>query len=241
MRRIFSFLLLILTATNLSSQEGRDTLVKYTPDFRFTDGVFINFEQVQKNAPIPKAKIVTSADYNARDFFKKVFEADAVYYYDALGVRQELEAESIWGYSRNGILYRQLQGNFHRITFVGSISHYVADITTYDRRYNNPYYNYYSPYSYSPYSYYNPYYSPYGYNPYMPVTTSKNELQQYIIEFESGRELEYDFRNVEVLLMNDPEIYDEYARLSRKKKKQMLFYYIRKYNENNPLYLPKKQ
>jgi hypothetical protein len=51
--------------------------------------------------------------------------------------------------------------------------------------------------------------------------------------------VEYDTKNVEVLLMKDPELYDEFVRLSRKKKKQMLFYYIRKYNEKNPLYLPK--
>ncbi len=218
------------------AQQDTTGLVRYTPDFRFKDGFYVNFEQVQKNDPIPKAKIVTSTDYNSRDFFKNIVENKSIYFFDALGIRQEIEVSSLWGYSRNGILYRQLQGNFHRITFVGKICHYVADITTYDRGYSSGYpYGYYDPYSYSRYSSYN-YYSPYGYNnPYR--TTARNELKQYIIDFETGREVEYEPKNVEVLIMKDPELYDEYLRLSRKKK-QMAFYFIRMYNENHPLYLP---
>ena len=38
--------------------------------------------------------------------------------------------------------------------------------------------------------------------------------------------------------MKDPEVYDEFAHLSRGKKKDLLFVYIRKYNEKNPLYVP---
>jgi hypothetical protein len=239
MRRLL-LSLLILTQYLLPafSQQDTSNLVRYTSDFRFKEGFFVNFEQVQKNEPIPKARVVTSTDYNSRDFFKNVVENDRIYFFDALGLRQEIEVSSLWGYSRNGILYRQLQGNFHRITFVGKICHYVADITTYDRGYNGGYpYGYYDPYYYSRYNSYN-YYSPYGYNsPYR--TTARNELKQYIIDFDTGREVEYEPKNVELMIMNDPELYDEYLQLSRKKKKQMAFYFIRKYNEKHPLYLPK--
>jgi hypothetical protein len=240
MRRLL-LSLLVLTQYLLPAIAQQDTsnLVRYTTDFRFKDGFYVNFEQVQKNDPIPKARIVTSSDYNSRDFFKNVVENESIYFFDALGIRQEIEVSSLWGYSRNGILYRQLQGNFHRITFVGKICHYVADITTYDRAYSGGYpYGYYDPYYYSRYNSYN-YYSPYGYNsPYR--TTARNELKQYIIDFETGREVEYEPKNVEVMIMKDPELYDEYLQLSRKKKKQMAFYFIRKFNEKHPLYLPKK-
>jgi hypothetical protein len=75
--------------------------------------------------------------------------------------------------------------------------------------------------------------------PYRPTTVSRNELIQYTIEFETGKVIEYDLKNVELLLMKDPELYDEFMQLSRKKKKQMMFLYLRKYNEKHPLYLPK--
>ena len=220
----------------VSGQE-KEGMVKYTPEFRFTDGIYLNFDQVKLNSPIPKSKLLTSIDYNDREFFKKILEGDKIYFYDNMGVRQEVAKNSIWGYSRNGVIYIQVQDNFNRITFVGNICHFVADVTTIDSRsYNSPYgyYDpYYSPYSYS--SYYNPY-SPY-YSPYRSNMT-RNELKQYLIEFESGKVLEFDVSNTELLLMKDNKLYEEYVQLSRKKKKELMFVYIRKFNENNPLYIP---
>ena len=238
MRRGIYILFIAFLSVNLAGQDNERQMVEFTPDFRFNDGIFMTFEQVRENNPISKAKILTSADYNDRDFFKQVFENDEVYFYDAMGIRQEVSKEDIWGYSRNGILYVQIQGGFNRVTYVGNICHFVADITTYDRRYYGSPYNYYDPY-YSPYSYnyYSPYYSPY-YMPYRPTTVSRNELVQYMIEFETGKLIEYDLKNVELLLMKDPELYDEFLKLTRRKKKQMMFLYLRKYNEKHPLYLP---
>jgi hypothetical protein len=223
--------------------QDKEGMVRYTPDFRFRDGIYLNFDQVKNNNPIPKAKLLTSIDYNDREFFRKLFEAEKVYFYDDMGIRQEISRNSIWGYARNGVLYVQIQENFNRITFVGNICHFVADITTYDSRYNSPYG--YDPYYYSPYgynSYYSPYspYSPY-YSPYRQNNVSRNELKQYLIDFENGKVLEFDIDNTELLLMKDDQLYEEYVQLPRRKKKELMFVYIRKFNEKNPLYLPVNQ
>lgn len=251
MERLLRVLFLALISVSAIStgvaqgQEEVQNAVKYTPDFRFKDGIYLNFEQVKSNNPIPKAKLLTSVDYNDREFFRKLLDNDKIYFYDNMGIRQEIVKGEIWGYARNGILYVQIQENFNRITFIGNISHFVADITTYDSRYyNSPYgYNgYYDPYYYSPYgygSYYSPYspYSPY-YSPYRNSNMSRNELKQYIIDFENGKVLEFDIHNTELLLMKDGEIYEEWANLPRRKRKELMFVYIRKYNEKNPLYIP---
>jgi hypothetical protein len=250
MKKIFRILLLAVisvynTACFQVLGQEKEGMTKYTPDFRFNDGIFINFDQVKANSPIPKAKLLTSTDYNDKEFFKNLFAGEKIYYYDGMGVRQEIDKNSIWGYSRNGVLYIQVQGSFNRITFIGNICHFVADVTTYDRGYNgynDPYYSpYYSPYYYSPY--YSPYsygnyYSPYGsyYSPYR--NSARSELKQYLIDFETGKILEYDVDNAEMLLMKDNQLYEEYVQLPRKKKKELIFVYIRKYNEKNPLYLP---
>jgi hypothetical protein len=241
--RIFIAISLIFSINPQLLLHGQDKegMVKYTPDFRFTDGIYLNFEQIKLNKPIPKAKLLTSVDYNDREFFKKILEMDKIYFYDDMGVRQEVPKSNIWGYSRNGVLYVQIQENFNRITFVGSICHFVADVATYDNRnYGSPY-GYYDPY-YSPYGYsnyyspYSPYYSPYS--PYRQSNMSRTELKQYIIDFESGKVLEFDVQNTELLLMKDNQLYEEYVQLSRKKKKELMFVYIRKFNERNPLYIP---
>ena len=241
--KIFFLISFISSGIPLFSLYGQEKegMVKYTPDFRFNDGIYIDFEQVKMNSPIPKAKLLTSVDYNDREFFKKILAMDKIYFYDNLGVRQEIAKNTIWGYARNGVLNIQVQENFNRITFVGSICHFVADITSYDSRYYNSPYGYYDPY-YSPYgysNYYNPY-SPYNsyYSPYRQSNMTRNELKQYIIDFESGKILEYDINNTELLLMKDNELYEEYVQLSRKKKKEQMFVYIRKFNEKNPLFIP---
>ncbi len=243
MGKIIKLLFLInilVPVSSLLPLSGQDKpgMVKYTPDFRFNDGIYLSFEQVKMNNPIPKAKLLTSVDYNDREFFKKIMENDKIYFYDNIGVRQEVAKNAIWGYSRNGVLNIQIQENFNRITFVGSICHFVADITTYDSRYSNYPYGYYDPY-YSPYGY-NNYYSPYNnyYSPYRQSNMSRTELKQYIIDFESGKTLEFNIQNTELLLMSDGELYEEYVQLSRKKKKELMFVYIRKFNEKKPLYIP---
>ncbi len=53
--------------------------------------------------------------------------------------------------------------------------------------------------------------------------------------------MEFDVENTELLLMKDSQLYEEYVQLSRKKKKQLMFVYIRKFNEKNPLYIPVEQ
>jgi len=235
-----SLFLLGISLQYLSGQE-KEGMVKYTPEFKFNDGIYLNFDQVKLNSPIPKAKLLTSIDYNDREFFKKILQIDKIYFYDNMGVRQEIAKNTIWGYARNGVLYVQIQENFNRITFVGSICHFVADITTYDSRYYNSPYGYYDPY-YSPYGYgsyynsYNPYYSPYRQS-----NVARNELKQYLIDFESGKVMEFDVENTELLLMKDSQLYEEYVQLSRKKKKELMFVYIRKFNEKNPLYIPVEQ
>lgn len=235
---------IILFAYSLSHVNGqnKENMVKYTPDFRFKDGIYLNFDQVKGNNPIPKAKLLTSTDYNDREFFKKLLESGKIYFYDNMGIRQEIITNTIWGYARNGVLYIQIQENFNRITFVGSICHFVADITTYDPRYYGSPYNYYNPYYY-PYSGYSPYgygsyYSPYSYYPYRQSNMARSEIKQYLIEFKTGNIAEFDMKNTELMLIQDPELYEEYVQLPRKKKKDLMFVYIRKFNERNPLYIP---
>jgi hypothetical protein len=57
---------LIISVTFLLPAYGQEKegMVKYSPDFRFTDGIYLNFDQVKMNSPIPKAKLLTSVDYN---------------------------------------------------------------------------------------------------------------------------------------------------------------------------------
>jgi hypothetical protein len=233
--RIFGLLILLCLFPFLNAQEGTVSLkdaaerpmVKYSHEFEFNDGIYANFTMVKDNSPIPPARIVSDHDMFDRDFYDKVTAEKEIVIYDENGVKQEIKTQDIWGYGRNGVIYINVGLAFHRISFVGSISHFVATVTTYNSNYYDPYYN---PYYSNPY-----YYDRHG----LPQSNYANtELRQYLLDFETGEILDYDIEAVEVLLMKDPELADEYLALRNRKKKQMKFVFIRRFNEKNPLYFP---
>ena len=228
MRNTFLFILMMWCPLIFAQEEEGQKMVEYSPDFEFKDGLFPNFESVKENNPIPAARIVTEEDLYDRAFYDKITSQKDITIYDENGVKKVMRTEDIWGYSRNGILYINVGMAFHRISYMGSICHFVATVTTY-----NP--NYYDPY------YYNPYYSSsYYYNRYSyPQSNVANtDLRQYLLDFETGDVMEYNTESVEVLLMKDPELSEEYNALRNRKKKQMKFVFIRRFNEKHPLYFP---
>ena len=240
-------LLAFLFVADLAAQsDSSSALVKYTTEFKFREGFYLDFEQMKNNRPLPKSRVLTSIDYKSNTFFDQVIESQTLTYFDDFGNSREVETIKLWGYSKNGILYINVYGSFNRVTIVGNICHFVANVTTYSNRYNSPYG--YSPYGYgySPYGYgYSPYgygYSPYGYGypyGYGSPNYRTTELKQFLLDFNSGNIMEYETKNVEMLLMSDPELHDEFSRMRAKKKQQLRFMYIRKFNERNPLFIPK--
>ena len=229
MKKLYVLLAFILcTSSIIFSQDREVKLEKYIPDFKFKEGIYLNFNQVKMNSPMPATRIVSETPHDDPDFYNKLISAKKFIYFDEFGIQQTMSVEKMWGFCRNGVIFIKVGEGFSRVTVIGGICHFVANITTYNNRYNDPYY-------YNPY-YYNPYTSNrYGYP---PMSNTSTEMKQYLIDFETGKIMDYDEKSLEILLMKDPELHDEYIGLKRKKKKQYKFLYIRKFNEKNPIYLP---
>jgi hypothetical protein len=164
-------------------------------------------------------RIVTKYDKSSFNFFDKLLSDETITYYDNFGIKRTIKVDNLWGFCRRGSVYINWGNDFSRIPVIGSICHFIAAITIVEDNYN-PYYGY---YTYS-----------------MPTTSSRTEVFQFLMDFETGKVLDYSVENVLVLLINDKQLYEEYKALSKKKKKQMKFLYIRKYNEKHPIYIPIK-
>ena len=219
---IIIFLLFFFTVSGYSQTESTpDGHVQYTNSFKFKDGIYLNFVQVKLNKPVQKSQIVTSIDYNSFDFYDKLFDSDQISMYDNLGIKKDLKINKIWGFSDKGVLYINLNDEFNRIPVLGSISHFIANktFTEYDYYRYNPYYRD---------SYY------YNTDPY----STKTVLMQYILDFESGKLYDFNYKSVELLISNDVELYEEFVKLSKRKKKKLKFLYIRKFNKKHPIYFP---
>jgi hypothetical protein len=223
MKNFIFCIILLLLAFPCLSQNDSTKLVAYDTDFQFTDGIYLNFEQVKNNKPLPKARIIASVDFNAPDFYDVLLSKNDFSYYDDVSMKQTMAVKQIWGYAKNGNLFIRMYDSFNKVTYIGNICHFLATIS----------YNYqpvYDPYYYNPYYYYS------GSGSSGSVT--KTELRQFIFDFNTGKILDYNEKNIEILLMSDPQLYDEYKGLRKKKKQQLMFYYLRKFNERNPLMIP---
>ena len=217
-------ILLLITGTYLFAQTDSVKLVKYTPDFKFAEGIYLTFEQMANNQPIPKTRIVSNQNSEAIDFFDKVFEDDKLVLFDENGMKREYVKNEVWGYCKLGAIYINYSESFNRIPVVGKVAHFVANELVESYGGYDPYYRNLDPYAY-------------GYNQNRYATTSK-ELRQFLLDFETGQVLDYNRESLKVILMRDPELYEEYNNLSRRKQKKMVFYFLRKYNERNPLMVP---
>ena len=226
MRTLFSilfFIPFILVAQDSTTIKK----VKYTNDFKFTDGIFMTFEDVKHNNPIIKERIITNLNYDDYSFFEKLLSKKTIAVLDAMGMRKEINVEKIWGFSQNGVLYIRWNDTFNRIPVVGSISHFIADKTYISTNSNAPYNYYYNPYN------------PYGNYP-QQYQTKQTELRQYLLDMETGKVIDYSDKNIEMILMRDPELYQEFMGLKKKQRKKLKFIFLRKYNEKHPLYIFEK-
>lgn len=222
MRKVFIILLIIFPLTALAQPDSSNVKkVKFNLDFRFKDGIFMNIEDVKRNNPIPKARIITDLNYDDYAFFDKLLETSVVSVLDNMGQKSDIPVKDIWGYSQNGMLFVSWNGEFNRIPVFGNVCHFIADKTYVDYR-NSPYYNSYN-------YYYNPYYYPNN-------QSVKTELRQYLIDMETGKIFDYNYKNLEAIISRDTELYEEFVKLKKKKKRQLKFLYLRKYNEKHPFY-----
>jgi len=210
----FSFYFIVVAQSDTTNKE------LYTNDYKFNEGIYISFEQVKLNKPIPKVRLITQLSIDNDDFFEEVVKFDKIYFFDDYGIKQEISIENIWGYCKNNALYINCNNEFNRITIIGSVFHFVANTKVYHDRFSDPFYDYNS----------------LGFSSYQTT-----ELREYIFDFETGKIMDFSIESVETILKRKNNLYDEFMSLSKRKKRQLMFYYIRKYNEATPLYLAKPE
>jgi hypothetical protein len=189
----------------------------FSKDFVLNEGLYLSYSDLRHNWPIPKEKIITDINKDQLEFYSKLIENDKIEYIERDGEKTTIMADKVWGFCQNNVVYLNSNKAFFRITVFGAVSFFLASV---------------------PVTYYSP-----GYNTFIngPVgtTTTAKEIREYLMDFYTGQRMDYNLDNLELLLKRDPEIYNEFMALSRKKKKDLATRYIRKYNEKHPVYFPK--
>jgi len=223
MKKTINILLFCILSLQTIAQVDSVKTIPYTPDLKFKEGLYLTFNQLRSNNPIPKSRIIISEEIQSPQFFDRVIDGKKIFYFDTKGIRQEIPIEKVWGYSNNGSVYINVGGNFNRISIIGSICHFIATVTLMNQQYYDPFY-----YSYG------------GYYSYGPSSYATQETRQFLLNFKTGEVFDYDYKNVELLIATDQQLSTEYSKLSRRKKNDLKFFFIRQFNQRNPLLIPQQ-
>ncbi|MCQ2252493.1 MAG: hypothetical protein MJZ61_03470 [Bacteroidales bacterium] len=221
MRQTILILLCLLAFAPISNVLGQKFSHKelYDQDFAFTDGLYLTKDDFKNNKPIEKSQINSNIDPTDLSYFEHLVENKRISLFDKVGNEITIESDKVFGFCNDGTVYINYNGTFSRMGIIGSICHFLGTKTIFHNA--------------------TPYMGMYGY--YRPVyhqPTTSQEPQQYFYEFDTGKILEYTSDSMEHLLQADPELHDEFTDLSKKKRNAKLFYYMRKFNEKHPLYVP---
>lgn len=220
MKNKIILLLGILFFSNVFPQSKDSVLID--SDFRFEDGIYVDFNSIQYLSPINISSIITNIPLKDVEFFNKLCKQEFIEFYNSEGIRQKILKINIWGYANKGTLYKNSGGDFFRIPMVASISQYVASVTVLREYASDPFMG-----------------DPYYRGGIGTTRYESKETRTFIISFEYGIIYDYNYKNLGVLLTQDAELFNEYSSLKKRAKKQKIFLYIRKYNEKHPLYLYK--
>jgi len=91
-KNIFFFLVTIFLSGHVFGQVDS---IKYTPGFKFNDGIYKTYEEFKQNNPSIKGKATIS------------------------------KKDDVWGYCSNGTVYVLRYNSFHRLQKIGALIHYI--------------------------------------------------------------------------------------------------------------------
>ena len=143
-------------------------------------------------------------------------------YLDSSGSKQTVQPQKLWGYSKNNGVFIYYEKEFSRISVIGTLCHFTANVTQY-MTVGNP------GFGYGGYG---------GMGSMGPRTIATKELKQFMIDMGSGKIYDFSVDNMEFILQADPLLFAEFKALKKKEKRESTFLYLRKFNQGHPLYFP---
>ncbi len=211
MYRLFLVVFLFCSIA-LRAQPVQDS-VMHAPGFQFREGIYLSFDQFRANRPVPVSRIISEYDSTALDYLRKIVSTKTIRFMNDAGAEEEISPGKLWGFSENNSVYIRFNGDFNKVVVIGSLCHFTAMYTTYM--------------STGPTTMGGP-----------STGTPVQSLQQYMLDMRTGQVSDFVLPNVETLLQRDPALYKEFMEIKKRKRKKLVFFYLRKYNERNPLYFP---
>lgn len=240
-------LLLSLFLVSVAFPSWAQQKTEYTSDFVFKEGIYLSFQDFKNNNPVPITHILSTSDIRALDYLWQVLNTDTVVYYDNLLEERFVATTSIWGFCANnkihvGINTVEYSNNWDErdwfpLLSIGAYSYFTAIISV--TRFMLP-----TPGAMMPsggISMYNdPMYSDRGsyYAESVPIQMLLNFSTGNYIQLATGDLNTISPKLMQQLLARDAVLLAEFNALSGQEQKQTSMFYIRKFNQRNPIFFP---
>jgi len=190
------WLLLILSAVVIRVNAQQDSASVY-PDFHFTDGIYLSFDELKNNLPAWRTFEVThrnGATYLARPCA------------DSSTTRNDCAVENPWGYCLNGnvFIHQGYDNHYFRLQVIGALTHYFRmEIIYTNSGLSDPM------------------------NPYGAMPSARMSDREVILEWSTGKSFDFNYKNFKAFLKNnDPDLYQQ-LESSKKKRGMIYFYLLK--------------
>lgn len=213
--RIPVFLLVLLAAVTALAQVDTG-LVRYRPGFDFAEGIYLRFAAFRANAP--ELPLDTLKDEQGKSLADLMGGGAQVFVADSAGALVRVDLDSAWGACSNNTVYIRAGDGLFRVGMMGSLCHVL-----YERSYRD--------------------WNTMGYYGTMmggPVTRTVQE--QAVLDMETGKLVPLTGAGLEPLMKRDEVLYEEWNTVPPKRRKdEVLFQFLRRYNDRHPLYFPARR
>ncbi len=213
----FNFLLLVFIIFLKNALAAQTDSVQVPADLNIADGIFLSYSDFRYNKAVLKEQIISPGNKEQLDFLGKTLEKETFSFQDSQKTTVA-NSKSIWGFVQNKTLYINYKGVFYRVPVFGSVCYLVATVEVVGVGFYDPMY---------------------GYGTGVGTGSRRQEIREFLINFYDGIVAEFKMDDAELLLSRDQLLYAEFKKLSRRKQKEQIFRYIRKYNEAHPVYFLK--
>ena len=242
MKNHFLFFLFLFSVSAFAQQK-----VEYTNDFVFTEGIYLSFDDFKNNNPVPTTHILSTLDITGNDYLWQVLNTDSIIYYDNLLEERQTPTNRIWGFCANNKIHvgintverseRWEDRDWFPLISVGEYSYFTAIISV--TRFMPP-----TPGAMMPsrgISMYNdPMFNDQGnyYQEPVPIQMLLDFSNGDFIQLATGDLNSISPKLMADLLQKDQVLLAEYLDKSGRDQKQTSMFYLRKFNQRNPIYFP---
>jgi hypothetical protein len=206
MRLILLFFTFLIALPEMYAQADSVPVSENRPD-----GIYLTYDDFRRGRAIGREQIISDINKDQLEFMGKVVSQEKFSYNNTGGV-QSAETQTVWGFFQNKTLYVNFRGEFFRVPVFGPICYLVATVTMVNGGFYDPMFGY-------------------GVN-----STRTKEIREFIINYYDGLVTEFSMEGAEELLARDAALFAEFKKLSRRQRKEQVNRYIRRYNEQHPVY-----